>query len=53
MTPINPQTRSIRPAEIRRLFPNCRYDFRRISLAPPLARRTVPLSWSWPAGWSD
>lgn len=46
LNPVNPQTRGIRPAEIRRLFPNCRYHFQRITLAPPLARRLVPLSWS-------
>jgi SAM-dependent methyltransferase len=45
LNPTNPQTKGIRPAEIRRLFPNCRFEFRRITLAPPLARRLVPLSW--------
>jgi hypothetical protein len=43
--PTNRQTRGIRPAEIRRLFPGCRYDFQRITLAPPIARRLVPHSW--------
>jgi len=43
--PTNPQTRGIRPAEIRRLFPSCVFDFRRVTLAPPLARRLVPFSW--------
>jgi SAM-dependent methyltransferase len=45
LNPTNPQTQGIRPAEIRRLFPGCRYTFRKITLAPPLARRLVPLSW--------
>ena len=45
LNPTNPQTRGIRPKEIRRLFPNCRYEFHRITLAPPLARRIVPISW--------
>jgi len=27
------------------LFPNCRYEFHRITLAPPIARRVVPVSW--------
>jgi ubiquinone/menaquinone biosynthesis C-methylase UbiE len=45
LNPTNPQTRGIRPAEIRRLFPDCMYHFKRITLAPPLARRLVPLSW--------
>lgn len=45
LNPINPQTRGIRPAEIRRLFPNCTFEFHKITLAPPLARRLVPISW--------
>jgi hypothetical protein len=36
---------SIRPAEIKRLFPGCSFEFHKITLAPPLARRIVPLSW--------
>lgn len=45
LNPSNPQTRGIRPAEIKRLFPGCTFRFERITLAPPLARRLVPLSW--------
>ena len=45
LNPLNLQTRGIRPAEIKNLFPNCKYQFQRITLAPPLARRLVPLSW--------
>lgn len=45
LNPTNPQTRGIRPAEIRRLFPTCRVEFQRITLAPPLARRVAPVSW--------
>jgi len=45
LNPTNPQTRGIRPQEIRLLFPGCRIEFQRITLAPPLARRLVPLSW--------
>ncbi|MBL8079475.1 MAG: class I SAM-dependent methyltransferase [Anaerolineales bacterium] len=45
LNPGNPHTFGIRPVEIRRLFPNCEYDFHRITLAPPLARRLIPLSW--------
>jgi hypothetical protein len=30
---------------IKRLFPNCRYEFQRITLAPPIARRLAPISW--------
>jgi ubiquinone/menaquinone biosynthesis C-methylase UbiE len=43
--PTNPQAHGIRPTEIRRLFPGCQYTFRKITLAPPLARYIVPLSW--------
>lgn len=45
LNPTNPQTRGIRPAEIKTLFPGCTFDFHKITLAPPLARRLVPLSW--------
>ena len=45
LNPTNPQTRGIRPAEIRRLFPNCRYEFRRITLAPPIAHALAGRSW--------
>lgn len=43
--PTNKQTQGIRPAELRSIFPGCRYTFRRITLAPPLARALVPVSW--------
>lgn len=43
--PKNPQTQGIRPAEIRTLFPHCRFQFRRVTLAPPIARRLVKHSW--------
>lgn len=45
LNPKNPQTHGIRPSEIKRLFPGCVYDFHKITLAPPLARQLVPLSW--------
>lgn len=45
LNPTNPQTRGIRPAEIRRLFPGCQIHLRKITLAPPIARRVVPVSW--------
>lgn len=45
LNPTNPQTRGIRPAEIKRLFPNCRYQFRKITLAPPIARKLASVSW--------
>jgi ubiquinone/menaquinone biosynthesis C-methylase UbiE len=46
LNPTNPQARGIRLAEIRRLFPDCLLDVRRVTLAPPVARRIVPLSWT-------
>lgn len=46
LNPTNPQARGIRPAEIRRLFPDCEYDFQRVTLAPPITRRLISLSWS-------
>ena len=49
LNPTNAQTRGICPNEIRRLFPNCRYTFRRVTLAPPLVRRIVPGSWLFAA----
>jgi SAM-dependent methyltransferase len=45
LNPTNPQTEGIRLSEIRSLFPGCDVEFRRITLAPPLARRLVPVSW--------
>lgn len=45
LNPTNKQTRGIHPSEIRSLFPGCRYEFHKITLAPPLVRRIVKLSW--------
>jgi ubiquinone/menaquinone biosynthesis C-methylase UbiE len=45
LNPKNPDTHGIRPQEIKSLFPDCQYDFRKITLAPPLARRIAPISW--------
>ncbi len=45
LNPVNPQTRGIERKEIANLFPNCDYFFRRITLAPPIARRVAPRSW--------
>ncbi len=46
LNPSNKQTRGIRPSEIRRLFPGCGFEFHRITLAPPLGRFFVPMSWT-------
>lgn len=45
LNPTNPQTHGIRPAEIRRLFPRCQFEFHRITLAPPVTRRLIWASW--------
>lgn len=42
--PLNRATRGIRLAELRRLFPGCEIRARRVTLAPPLARRLALLS---------
>ena len=42
--PRNPNTRALGAAEIGRLFPECDVRLRSVTLAPPLARRVVPLS---------
>lgn len=44
--PNNPAVRKIRRPELERLFPGCRLALRRVTLAPPLARRIVPHCWS-------
>ena len=43
--PANDQVRRVGAREIRALFPGCRVRLTRTTLAPPLARRLVPLSW--------
>lgn len=45
LNPTNQQTRGVRPAEIKSLFPNSRLSLRRITLAPPITRRLAPFSW--------
>ena len=44
--PTNIQTKGIRFKEIRTLFPGCSFKIRRITLAPPIARKVVPISLS-------
>ena len=45
LNPTNKQTLGLRPVEIRQSFPGCDIRFYKITLAPPIARRLVPLSW--------
>jgi len=47
LNPTNSQTHGIRPYEIQNLFPGCSYEFKRITLAPPIARRLVRISWAF------
>jgi len=44
--PRNPHVRGIGAREIRSLFPGCTVRLRRVTLAPPIARRLVPFSWT-------
>ena len=43
--PYNSDVRGVKRREIYRLFPNCRIQLRRITLAPPLARILAPYSY--------
>ena len=43
--PSNSNVRGVRAPEIRRLFPGCDVALERATLAPPIARRLVPVSW--------
>jgi len=45
LNPTNNQTRGLRLREIRSSFPGCQVDYWKITLAPPVARRLVPISW--------
>jgi SAM-dependent methyltransferase len=42
---VNPDNRPLRRREMKRLFPGCHVQARRVTLAPPLARRLAPRSW--------
>lgn len=44
--PANPLTVGIGKRELRRIFPAADFHFRRVGLAPPLARRVAPASFS-------
>jgi ubiquinone/menaquinone biosynthesis C-methylase UbiE len=46
LNPTNSQTKGIRPDEIKHLFSNCSFKFNKITLAPPIARRIIPISWA-------
>jgi len=43
--PKNPSVRGVGARQIRVLFPDCEFTFRRVTLAPPLARALAWHSW--------
>jgi len=43
--PTNPDVKGVGKKEIKELFPNCKFEFHRITLAPPIARLLVRVSW--------
>jgi len=43
--PRNPDVKGIGKSEILRLFPNCKFNFNKITLAPPIARAIAPYSY--------
>jgi SAM-dependent methyltransferase len=43
--PRNPNVRGIESKEIRSLFPDCTVTLEKVTLAPPVARRVVSVSW--------
>lgn len=43
--PRNPYVQPVGQGDIRRLFPGCSFELRRVSLAPPLVRLLAPHSW--------
>lgn len=46
LNPTNKQTLGFGRSEIRKSFPGCSTRFFMITLAPPISRRLVPISWS-------
>ncbi|MCC7208172.1 MAG: class I SAM-dependent methyltransferase [Anaerolineae bacterium] len=45
LNPNNPHTKGICPEEIKQLFSSCNIHLRRTTLAPPITRRLVRVSW--------
>lgn len=43
--PRNPDVKGIKKKEIINLFPNCKFKFERVTLAPPILRFIAPRSW--------
>jgi len=44
--PSNPNVRGISRGELKKLFPGLKRHIRTVTLAPPLARRVAPVSWT-------
>jgi ubiquinone/menaquinone biosynthesis C-methylase UbiE len=45
LNPTNKQTRGLKLSEIHSSFVDCKIDYQRITLAPPITRRLAPVSW--------
>jgi ubiquinone/menaquinone biosynthesis C-methylase UbiE len=45
LNPTNAHTIGVTARMLRDLFPDCELTFRRVTLAPPIGRRLVPISW--------
>jgi ubiquinone/menaquinone biosynthesis C-methylase UbiE len=43
--PKNPDVKGVKKCEIRKLFKDWNCEIRKVTLAPPIARRTVPFCW--------
>ncbi len=43
--PRNPDVKGVKKREIKELFPDCKIDLHRITLAPPITRAIAPYSW--------
>lgn len=43
--PWNPDVKGIKKDEIKNLFPDCNYDFNTVTLAPPVTRKLIGISW--------
>ena len=43
--PKNPDVKGIKKKEVVNLFPNCKFTFKRVTLAPPIVRFIAPRSW--------
>lgn len=47
LNPTNKQTLGLRPSEIKKAFFDCTIEFKKITIAPPIARLLVPFSWGF------